>query len=106
MERALRDESGMALALALVVLMVVSVLVAGVLFTATEEARVGESVRSVERARANAEAGAFEIIRGWDPRAFHSGGSYPVDSVKVSTSAGYVYQLDPGLYFIDVTGRE
>jgi hypothetical protein len=99
----------MALALAIVVLAVVAMLVAGVLFVGTEEARIGENSRVVQRAFAAAEAGVFEVMREWDGEVFESLRIYPVDSIEVTRRpryTGFVYRLNRDLYFIDVTGRD
>jgi type IV pilus assembly PilX-like protein len=109
MRVARHTERGMALALAIVVLTVVAMLVAAVLLMGTEEARIGENSRVVQRAFAAAEAGVFEVMREWDGEVFESLRIYPVDSIEVTRRpryTGFVYRLNRDLYFIDVTGRD
>lgn len=101
-----RDERGMALALAIVALLVVGLLAAGILFPAIQEARMGENARSLERAFAAAERGAFAILRDWDPRLLNARSTYPIDSLEVTTGGAVVYRLNPELYFIAVSGRD
>lgn len=115
MKRVLRNERGIALAVAIFALVVVGALVAGAMFAGTQEQRVGENVRRGQQAFGVAEGGAYEVIRQWDPSAFNSMRWYPQDSFWVaSTTApagsgsygGYVYKLNRNLYLIDVTGRD
>src|SRR2546428_4890262 len=67
MKRILRDERGMALAVAIFALVVVGALVAGAFFAGTQEQRVGENQRRVQTSFGVAEAGAQETVRSWDP---------------------------------------
>src|SRR5213592_4557608 len=67
MKRILRDERGMALAVAIFALVVVGALVAGAFFAGTQEQRVGENQRRVQTSFGVAEAGAQERVLNWDP---------------------------------------
>jgi Tfp pilus assembly protein PilX len=67
MKRILRDERGMALAVAIFALVVVGALVAGAFFAGTQEQRVGENQRRVQASFGVAEAGAQERVLSWDP---------------------------------------
>src|SRR3954469_14364898 len=67
MKRILRDERGMALAVAIFALVVVGALVAGAFFAGTQEQRVGENQRRVQTSFGVAEAGAQERVLTWDP---------------------------------------
>src|SRR5213083_2429168 len=67
MRRVLRDERGMALAVAIFALVVVGALVAGAFFAGTQEQRVGENQRRVQTSFGVAEAGAQERVLSWDP---------------------------------------
>jgi len=61
-----KNERGMALALAIVALVVVGALIAGAFFSGTQEQRAGENVRRALASFGVAEEGAYDIIRGWD----------------------------------------
>src|SRR6267142_2424560 len=67
MKRILRDERGMALAVAIFALVVVGALVAGAFFAGTQEQRVGENQRRVQTSFGVAEAGAQARVLTWVP---------------------------------------
>src|SRR3989442_15079938 len=67
MKRILRDERGMALAVAIFAMVVGGALVAGAFFAGTQEQRVGENQRRVQTSFGVAEAGAQERVLSWDP---------------------------------------
>jgi hypothetical protein len=122
MKHGVNNERGMALALAIVALVVVGALVAGAVFSATQEQRAGENVRRALAAFGVAEEGVYDIIRGWDDNRATYAGLYPYpaqwparDSVVIgpTTSAsrtgsysGTLFRLNEELYVIDVTGRD
>jgi hypothetical protein len=115
MKRILRDERGMALAVAIFALVVVGALVAGAFFAGTQEQRVGENQRRVFTSFGVAEAGAQERVISWDPVQMNKRAQYPADSVVVANQpapngtgsyGGYSYKLGPNLFLIDVTGRD
>ena len=117
MRRILRDERGMALAVAIFALVVVGALVAGALFAGTQEQRVGENQRRVQTSFGVAEAGAQERVLSWDPQTMNKRPLYRPggDSVPILTATtqggsgsygGYSYKLGPNLFLIDVTGRD
>lgn len=116
MKRILRDERGMALAVAIFALVVVGALVAGAFFAGTQEQRVGENQRRVQQSFGVAEAGAQERVMSWDPTTMNKRALYPGDSVVIGpnrqapngtgTYGGYSYKLGPNLFLIDVTGRD
>ncbi len=115
MTRILRDERGMALAVAIFALVVVGALIAGAFFAGTQEQRVGENQHRVQTSFGVAEAGAQERVLSWDPTSMNSRAQYPVDSVAIATTnapngtgsyGGYSYKLGPNLFLIDVTGRD
>ena len=104
----------MALGLAIVVLMVVEMIVAGAYFVAIQEARVGESARRLQQSFGVAEEGVFDVLRSWDPATYNARPAYPLDSLPVpravsqhqtGTYGGYVYRLNGELYLIDITAR-
>jgi hypothetical protein len=112
----LRDERGMALAVAIFALVVVGALVAGAFFAGTQEQRVGENQRRVQASFGVAEAGAQERVLTWDPSTMNKRNQYPRDSVVIGPNAaapngtgsygGYSFRLGPNLFLIDVTGRD
>ncbi len=115
MRRILRDERGMALAVAIFALVVVGALVAGAFFAGTQEQRVGENQRRVFTSFGVAEAGAQERVMSWDPATMNKRKSYPQDSVVIANQptpsgtgsyGGYSYKLGSNLFLIDVTGRD
>ena len=116
MKRILRDERGMALAVAIFALVVVGALVAGAFFAGTQEQRVGENQRRVQTSFGVAEAGAQERVMSWDPATMNRRALYPLDSVVIGPNAtapggtgsygGYSYKVGPNLFLIDVTGRD
>jgi hypothetical protein len=111
----LRDERGMALAVAIFALVVVGALVAGAFFAGTQEQRVGENQRRVTTSFGVAEAGAQERVMSWIPDSMNKRNTYPRDSVAITTRPspngtgsyfGYSYKLGSNLFLIDVTGRD
>ena len=116
MKRILRDERGMALAVAIFALVVVGALVAGAFFAGTQEQRVGENQRRVQTSFGVAEAGAQERVLSWDATSMNRRPQYPADSVVIGPNAnapngtgsygGYSYRVGPNLFLIDVTGRD
>ena len=117
MKRILRDERGMALAVAIFALVVVGALVAGAFFAGTQEQRVGENQRRVQTSFGVAEAGAQERVLNWDPGTMNrrpvyrpGGDSVAIrDTVTPNGSGRYFgtsYKVGPSLFLIDVTGRD
>jgi len=119
MKRILRDERGMALAVAIFAMVVVGALVAGAFFAGTQEQRVGENQRRVQTSFGVAEAGAQERVLTWDPSTMNKRPLYcncaGGDSVAIANTptpggtgsyGGYSYKVGPNLFLIDVTGRD
>src|SRR6266545_2304440 len=115
MKRILRDERGMALAVAIFALVVVGALVAGAFFAGTQEQRVGENQRRVQASFGVAEAGAQERVLNWQPDQMNKRPKYPPDSVVIGTTqapggtgsyGGYTYKMGANIWLIDVTGRD
>ncbi|PYP20646.1 MAG: hypothetical protein DMD54_00545 [Gemmatimonadetes bacterium] len=119
MKRILRDERGMALAVAIFAMVVVGALVAGAFFAGTQEQRVGENQRRVQTSFGVAEAGAQERVLSWDPATMNKRPLYcncaGGDSVVIGplsapngtgSYGGYSYKVGPNLFLIDVTGRD
>lgn len=119
MRRVLRDERGMALAVAIFALVVVGALVAGAFFAGTQEQRVGENQRRVQQSFGVAEAGAQERVMSWIPDSMNKRKLFPEDSVPIySVNApntapggtgsyyGYSYKLGSNIFLIDITGRD
>lgn len=116
MTQVVRNERGIALAVAIFALVVIGALVAGAFFAGTQEQRVGENVRRVQQAFGVAEGGAFEVIRTWKPESLNLRRTYPLDPAKAVpwTTApgntgsfnGSIFKLNPNLYLVDVTGAD
>src|SRR5258705_12701035 len=120
MTRILRNERGMALAIAIFALVVVGALVAGAFFAGTQEQRVGDNQRRVQQSFGVAEAGAAEQVRTWSAAAMNGRPLYnaavaPTDSVLIGplaapggtgTYGGTSYRVGNALFLIEVTGRD
>ncbi|MGH6691566.1 MAG: pilus assembly PilX N-terminal domain-containing protein, partial [Gammaproteobacteria bacterium] len=115
MKRVLRDERGMALAVAIFALVVVGAMIAGAFFAGTQEQRVGENQRRVHTSFGIAEAGVQERVLDWDPAQLNRRPQYPQDSVVIADRAapsgtgrynGHSYRLGPNVFLIDVTGQD
>ena len=115
MKRILRDERGMALAVAIFALVVVGALVAGAFFAGTQEQRVGENQRRVMTSFGVAEAGVQERMVVWDPTTQNRVKQYPESSVVIPTLSapggtgsynGTWYRMGPNIFLIDVTGQD
>jgi hypothetical protein len=112
----MRDERGMALAIAIFAMVIVGAMVAGAFFTGTQEQRVGENQRRAQAAFGVAEAGAQERVMSWVPLQMNRRPQFPQDSVVIGPNApapggtgsygGYSYRLGPNVFLIDVTGRD
>jgi hypothetical protein len=115
MMRMVRNERGIALAIAIVALVVVGALVAGAFFAGTQEQRVAENAKRVSQSFGVAEVGLNATVDGWDPQVNNSRGTYPTDSITIASTGspgrsgaygGYVYKLNPNLYLVDTWGRD
>ncbi len=119
MRHVLKNERGIALAIAIVALVVVGALIAGALFAATQEQRVSENVRRVMAAFGVAEEGVYDIIRDWDKNGTTYAALYPFPAqhssvvIDTTTSAsktgrysGTLFKLNDQLYLIDVTAQD
>ncbi len=123
MKRTLRDERGMALALAIIALVIVGALVAGAFFSATQEQRAGGNTRGGLQAFGAAEEGGYEVIDNWTGNisTYNTRRIYPLDSLAVPVGypsswtaaanytgvyGGYLYKLNGELYLVDMTGRD
>ena len=122
MKHVLKNERGMALALAIVALVVVGALIVGALFSGTQEQRAGENVRRALTSFGVAEEGVYDIIRRWDNNRGTYAGLYPYqangaarDSVAIDTTtsasktgsySGTLFKLNDQLYLVDVTAQD
>jgi len=125
MKHVLKNERGMALAIAIVALVVVGALIAGAFFSGTQEQRVAENVRRAQASFGVAEEGVYDIIGGWDNpnnKLTYSGlYSYPAKgptaqsswSIVRKTAAsktgsynGTMYKFNDQLYLIDMTAQD
>jgi hypothetical protein len=115
MKRILRDERGIALAVAIFALVIVGALVAGAFFAGTQEQRVGENQRFVQRSFGVAEAGGGERLISWKPDSMNRRPLYP-ESIAIGPNlpapggtgsyGGYSFKLGTSIFLIDVTGRD
>jgi len=79
----IRNERGMALAIAIFALVIVGALVAGAFFAGTQEQRVAENSKRLQQSFGAAEMGLNEVIRNWKPQTLNKMPIYPRDSVRV-----------------------
>src|SRR5256885_10574523 len=119
MKRILRNERGIALAVAIFALVVVGALVAGAFFAGTQEQRVGENQRRVQTSFGVAEAGTQERVITWSPDQMNKRPLYcdcaGGDSVVIGPNqltangtgryTGYSYKTGPNVFLLDVTGK-
>lgn len=125
MKPMVKNERGMALALAVVALVVVGALVAGALFVGTQEQRVGENQRRVGQSFGVAEAALVEAsnpdslkaadysrLRAY-PGATSSDtisfGSWPALTATPGGTGrygGYMVRMNDNLYFMDMIGSD
>src|SRR5437867_6033224 len=120
MKRILRDERGMALAVAIFALVVVGALVAGAFFAGTQEQRVGENQRRVQSSFGVAEGGAQQRVMDWVPDSMNTRPLYPADtgvpfyspsSPRTAPGGtgryyGTSYKLGNNIFLIAVTGMD
>jgi hypothetical protein len=115
MERVLRDERGMALAVAIFALVVAGALIAGAFFAGNQEQRVGQNTLRVQQSFGAGEEALNEIVANWQPGVYNKLGVYPADSfvIRDTVTAGgtgrygvVIRKLNNYLYQVDVTGRD
>jgi len=90
MKRVLRDERGMALAVAIFALVVAGALIAGAFFAGNQEQRIGQNSLRVQQSFGVGEAAINEVMRNWRPEVYNAMRVYPADSFVFSptTSGG------------------
>ena len=115
MERVLRDERGMALAVAIFALVVAGALIAGAFFAGNQEQRVGQNTLRVQQSFGAGEEALNEIVANWQPGVYNKLAVYPADSfvIRDTVTAGgtgrygvVIRKLNNYLYQVDVTGRD
>ena len=115
MERVLRDERGMALAVAIFALVVAGALIAGAFFAGNQEQRVGQNTLRVQQSFGAGEEALNEIVANWQPGVYNKLKVYPADSFVIAdtpTVGGtgrygvVIRKLNNYLYQVDVTGRD
>lgn len=116
MKRTVRDERGMALALAIFAVVIVGALVASAFFAARQEQRVGENTRRLEQSFGVAEYGIANQMVTWQSDSLNFQlGMYPSDSGRIAftTTAnhsgsygGWVLKLNDDMFMLDVVGTD
>jgi hypothetical protein len=115
MDRHVRNERGIALAIAIFALVVVGALVAAAFFAGSQEQRLAENAKRVTQSFGIAEAGVAERVRLWDPVLYNQQRVYPLDSAVVAQTrapartgsyGGYVYKLNDNLFLTDIRGSD
>ena len=113
MKRVMRNERGIALAVAMFALVIVGALVAGAFFAGTQEQRVAENARRMQQSFGLAEVGVGQQVATWDPLTRNVTPVYPAGSITLadapSTSGiynGRILKLNANLYLIDITAQD
>ena len=115
MKRVLRDERGMALAVAIFALVVAGALIAGAFFAGNQEQRVGQNSVRVQQSFGVGEAAINEVALNWNPVVYNAMKVYPLDSFVFATRgtlggtgsySGVIRKLNSQLYLVDMTGRD
>jgi hypothetical protein len=115
MKRVLRDERGMALAVAIFALVVAGALIAGAFFAGNQEQRVGQNSVRVQQSFGVGEAAINEVALNWKPLVYNALKIYPTDSFVITDTAtlgrtgrysGVIRKLNSQLYMVDMTGRD
>src|SRR5881397_3947041 len=120
MRQVLKNERGMALAIAIVALVVVGALVAGAFFSGTQEQRVAENVRRAQASFGVAEEGVYEIINNWSnnvttynemryyaaPNPDSMNFARRTAANKTGSYNGTLYKMNDQMYLIDMTARD
>jgi hypothetical protein len=115
MERVLRDERGMALAVAIFALVVAGALIAGAFFAGNQEQRLGQNTLRVQQSFGAGEEALNEVVANWQPGVYNVVKIYPADSIIVPTTTtgggtgsygGVIRKLNNNLYQVDLTGRD
>jgi hypothetical protein len=105
-------ERGFALAVAIFALVVIAALIAGVVFAARQEMRIGENSISAQRAFDAADAGINDAIANWNIAAWNSladNGTAPLSgSLPGGTGSwtGTIRRMNQQLFFVQVTGTD
>lgn len=108
--RNLRNERGIALAVAIFALVVIGALVAGSFFFGMQEQRVGRNSIRMQQAFAAAEEGADLRVAAWDPRVYNylaTGDSVPFSGTVAANGGWYrgsVRRLNSALYLVRSEG--
>ncbi|MGH7529589.1 MAG: pilus assembly PilX N-terminal domain-containing protein [Gemmatimonadales bacterium] len=113
MDPLVRNERGIALALAIFAIVIVGALVGGAFFAGTQEQRVAENVRRLQQSFGVAEVGVGREIATWDPVARNGVARYPDSSIAVSKRGsgsgvygGEILKLNGNMYLLDITGQD
>jgi hypothetical protein len=109
-----RPRRGIALAIALMSLVIISAMVAGAAFFSTQNQRVADNSKRTQRSFAVAEQGIAEVMRSWKPGVYNMRQIYPLDSVRLdSTTAsasgvyrGNMYRLNNQLYMAEISATD
>jgi hypothetical protein len=117
MSRILHNERGMALAVAIFVLVVIGALVAGALFVGTQEERVSANSARLEKSFRMAELGVAEVIGGWSANrtTYNRMRPFPLDTTKLTwrnttnksgSYSGNIYKLTNSTYLLDIIASD
>ncbi len=107
-----RSARGFALAATVFALVLIGALIAGIFFAARQSLRLGENMRSAQRAFDAAEAGLHSVVARWDPSVYDAlapGRSAPFAGRLGGGTGSYdgsVLRLDRRLFLIRSTGRD
>jgi hypothetical protein len=114
MKRVMRNERGIALAVAIFALVIVGALVAGAFFAGTQEQRVAENSRRLNKSFGLAEVGVGQQVATWVPATrnimpvYPAGPTVTVADAPTATGVygGRILKLNANMYLIDVTAQD
>ena len=117
MKLLMRDERGMALAVAIFTLVVIGAFVAGALFVGTQEQRVGSNSSRSEQSFRMAELGVAEVIGNWPANrmTYNRLRAFPLDTAKIAWTntanktgsySGNIFRLSNTTFLVDITARD
>ncbi len=108
---ALRDERGVALAVAIFAIVIIGMLVAGVFYASYLEQRTGENTLYAQQAFEAAESGMADATSNWDQSVY---GAFPVDTPQAlaSVTTGrtrytpIITRLNANLFLVSARGEQ
>lgn len=110
-----RPRRGMALAMALGAMVIISMLLAGIMYLTRQDTRMAVNSQRVQQSFGVAESGVAELLRTWNIASYNTMPMYPRDSMLIvrqttpggtGTYAGSLLKLNERMYLLDVAGMD